>query len=110
MWISALGNHQQLPPFPAKDNLREMPEFLNGAFVPVNGTGVREALDEPVSGLVADGGQDQLVVDHRTGRRWPGSPSCAVSGSYNKSFIACFITWPFTIEIDVVKGIPLGQI
>ena len=44
LWISALGNHQQLPPFPAKDTLRETRGSLNEAFVPVIGTGVREAL------------------------------------------------------------------
>src|SRR5512146_399447 len=57
----------------------------------------------------------RFLESHRTnlyvaGFRWPGSPSIVPSGFWKKSLIACFITWPFTTEIDAVSGIPFGQI
>ncbi len=98
LWISALGNHQQLPPFPAKDNLRETPESLNGAFVPAIGTGVREVYEMSLRWMGGDTGPKSAAESEREIEPvWscfpsdcqenqsiallcPGSPSSAVSG------------------------------
>jgi hypothetical protein len=44
-------------------------------------------------------------------QRCPGSLCALVSSGYwSRSPIACLITWPYTLEIDVVRGMFLGQI